>query len=232
MSLFVNANGRIVLSAGNKPIECLNCPCEEIFANPNVYCVKKEFYSGDGCTGSLLNTLEHQCMCMDLGCAGAWDQITFCQGNVKYTYESGPHFIACPDGCISIPAVCPTNCDDCIVTSFSLVAGSAVVQVAPSVWYRVSWGASGSTFYHPPGQDCVWWGNNSFDYTLEYGDNPSGPWTYDTTLNAGIALSCNTTWNIMTYDISGYLGQNVVMETKVASPCPNGVYANGSVVSP
>jgi hypothetical protein len=119
MSLFVNANGKIVKQSNGKPFECLNCPCDQIWTDPNVYCVTEQFYSGAGCTGSLLQTKEHQCLCMDNGCLGVWDQITFCQGQVRYTYESGPHFINCPDNCQPVvPVSCPSDCSSCGNLSF------------------------------------------------------------------------------------------------------------------
>ena len=110
MSLFVNPNGKIVMSATNKPVECPRCPCQNIIGDPSVYCVKEDFYSGDGCTGSVLTSKPHQCLCMTPNCDSTWDKATFCQDRVKYTYESGPN-IFCPDNCN--PATCPTDCSSC-----------------------------------------------------------------------------------------------------------------------
>ena len=129
MSLFVNPSGKIVMSSANKPIECFRCPCKDIVGDPNVYCVTENFYSGDNCTGSLLNTLPHKCMCMDDGCRGIWDKATFCQDRVQYVYESGPHGIRCPDNCNPIvPVACPSNCLSCGTLSFVItgVTGSGM----------------------------------------------------------------------------------------------------------
>jgi len=127
MSLFVNPSGKIVMAGNTKPIECLRCPCENIVGDPYMYCVTENFYSGDNCTGGLQTTLEHQCMCMDDGCQGLWDKAAFCQGQVQYVYESGPHGISCPDNCVA--AACPSDCSGCtinsiVVSGFSSTCGA------------------------------------------------------------------------------------------------------------
>lgn len=110
MSLFVNPSGKIVMASNAKPIECFRCPCKNIVDDPGMYCVTENFYSGDGCTGSLLNTLPHKCMCMTPECTGDWDQEIVCQGRVQYVYESGPN-VGCPDNCNPTPPpTCPTDC--------------------------------------------------------------------------------------------------------------------------
>ncbi len=112
MSLHVNAVGKIIVSGSLKPIECLNCPCDPIVGDPWVYCVTKEFYSGGCPGGTLIQTLEHQCLCVDSYCTSGWDKVSFCDGNVRYIYESGPHFLGCPDDCNPVTG-CPTACASC-----------------------------------------------------------------------------------------------------------------------
>jgi len=130
MSLFVNPSGKIVMASNAKPIECFRCPCKNIIGDPYAYCVQEDFYAGDGCTGGIVNTLQHKCMCMTAECSGDWDKVAFCQDRVRYTYESGPHFgLICPDNCEPIvPVPCPSDCLSCGTLSFVItgVTGSGM----------------------------------------------------------------------------------------------------------
>lgn len=197
MSLFVNPNGKIVLSANNKPIECLNCPCETIFGDAYTYCVKEEFYSGDGCTG-IVHTLEHQCLCMTVLelCSNTWDKVAFCQGRVKYIYESGPHFITCPDNCIPIvPVECPSDCPTCGALS---VVITGVTGGGMCTEFNTSYSVSKVT-------NCIWNGSKTL---------PS--------MEVALSVICHgTTWNFWIGLGDGLLEFTMPNTTG----CPTGTYA-------
>jgi hypothetical protein len=197
MSLFVNPNGKIVISAGNKPIECGRCPClPPCDGDPHVYCVTEEFYSGDNCSGSLLNTLEHQCMCMNECCDASWDQVTFCQGRVKYTYEAGPHFISCPNNCIPIvPVECPSDCPTCGALS---VVITGVTGGGMCTEFNTTYSVSKI-------MSCIWNGSKTL---------PS--------MEVALSVICNgTTWNFWIGLGDGLLEFTMPNTTG----CPTGTYA-------
>ena len=137
------------MASNAKPIECFRCPCKDIIGDPNVYCVTENFYSGGNCTGSVVQTLPHKCMCMDDGCQGTWDKATFCQDRVQYVYESGPHGISCPSNCV--PAVCPSNCTSCGTVHLS-VSGTVCSYLNGATFTLTKSGGAAS---------CIWQGYDS-----------------------------------------------------------------------
>ena len=206
MSLFVNANGKIIVSPTNKPVECLDCPCDTLpIGDPFVYCVTKEFYAGAGCTGGH-TTLEHQCMCMDPYCLSSWDKVAFCQGAVKYIYESGPHFIGCPNNCL--PAVCPTDCTECLTAyscNFTVTCLGCVVTETVSLDDRTG---------------CVW-----SITSIPAGNCSTGHWQVNWD---GCSVHCTGNQWILTIGITafdssyGYLGDCSFTLVRPAAPCPTG----------
>ena len=211
MSLFVNPSGKIVMASNAKPIECIRCPCQNIPTDPSMYCVTKKFFAPGDCTpgGTPLLTLEHQCTCMETNCTGDWDQISVCDGDVLYVYESGPN-VGCPDNCNPPPpANCPTDfCVGCSVSSVS-------IDITPGGCANMTDTVFGFSQY-----DCAW---NSMGYKTICGE--IHPYLVD--IGCGTPLADGHWWVLITYEVGGSF-QYIRIPGPIGTSCPVGSYTDGT----
>lgn len=148
-----------------------------------------------------------------------------------------------PVKCETCPctAACPTDCSGCAdAYSIALAAGRTPGYLCFSgVEFYVTWAAQtvAITRVNP----CQWYAPIQIPVTIQFRECPgcvpgaesvcAGDWYEYSGDAASVIIEClSGAWNLI-IDTSGTFGPWSFAATKSVSPCPDGTYSDGSVVS-